>query len=570
MSDKIFIIPLLNPLKSIWQTDALTSNNNATILKANNPSFNYLNIDQDFFYKTLKYYEEKKGYCQQFQQSDTIRIQWLSEYSTLSQFQYARFLDERGNLFSAKTVTVVKETGTYSSEIDGVLLTGLTLYTVTIKLFDMPEGKYFLQLDYSDGSIHQYVIHEPIHVKQIHENTVRIDFYNTFNDQSVIYRSSSYIPQIRVDGFVKLLPPEAEFETYIDQPLDKEMVSGIASRTYELILNNIPDYLADKINRIMLCDVVYIDGCKYTREQGAKIEQISGDDRNPLANYKLKIGERKNSSTLNVDNFCIIMGNMPQTNYFWIERIKTHNLYTNIQLGFKGKRNFLDYLNATFDIGNGYYAEDANNKLIFVPNSDYLPNITYWALDAVDVIKYGVRIEVGPAGGTVNLTFYKGAIGSTVYYAIAPGNGSANVNKTAYTGTPNPSYTFTKGGEYFIYFSDCERLDNTSSSATMLSIGGDLPPSMNFLYFNYFSSKLAKMDNNMFNYVTSLANLYLIGTINTYEINNIIRILYDSIPRLNASCNVYLNGQTPSAPPSNELLTLKAIVKSYITTLSTD
>lgn len=279
--------------------------------------------------------------------------------------------------------------------------------------------------------------------------------------------------------------------------------------------------------------------------------------------------EKTNTSTINVGYSNIIMGNMPQTNYFWIERIQIRSIYSNIRLGFKGKRNFLDYLNATYDTANGYYAEDANNKLIFVPNSDYLPTGT-WSIDDVDILKYGIRIEVGPSGGTVNLTFYKGAIGSTVYYAIAPGNGSANVNKTAYTGMPNPSYTFTKGGEYFIYFSDCERLDNTSSSATMLSIGGDLPPSMNFLYFNYSASKLARMENNMFDYVTSLANLYLVGNINTFEINNIIRILYDSIPRLNASCAIYLNGQTPSAPPSSELLTLKAAVKAVITTFSTD
>jgi hypothetical protein len=568
MSAKIFILPLLNSLKSINQTDGLNSNNSAIVLNSLDPSFNYRGIDDDFYFKNLKYFEYKTPFAQQFQQSDTIFLQWLSEYSDLSRFQYARFLDDRGNVFTPKMVTVVKETGTYSSEIDGELLTSLSLYSVTIKLYDMAEGNYFLQCRYYEGVNYYNVIHEPISVKQIHENTVRIDYYNSYNDQSVIYPTSAYIPQIRVDGFVKILPPEAEFETYTDQPLDKELVSGIASRTYELFLNNIPDYLADKINRIMLCDIVTIDGFKYTREQGAKLEQISGDDKSALSNYKLKLGERINTSTVNVGYSTLVLGDMPQTNYFWIERIRLSSYY-NIRLGFKGKRNFLDYLNATFLTANGYFAEDANNKLIFVPYSNYLPTGT-WALDDVDVIKYGIRIEVAPSGGTVILSFSKGSIGSTVYYAIMPGNGSSNVNKTAYTGAVNPSYTFTKGGEYFIYFSDCETLYNFYSSATMLSIGGDLPPSMNGLYFNYAASKLARMDNNMFNYVTSLANLYLVGNINTFEINNIIRILYDSIPRLNASCNVYLNGQTPSAPPSNELLTLKAIVKSYITTLSTD
>lgn len=277
MSAKIFILPLTNPLKPIWQTDLLSSNNSATTLTAFDPSFNFRTTDQDFFYRTLKYYEDKNGYCQPYQQSDTIRIQWLSEYSTLAQYQYARLLDQYGNVYTLKTVTVVKESGTYTSEIDGVLLSSLTLYTVTIKLYDVAEGKYFLQLDHYDGITHKYVIHEPIDVKQIHENTVRIDYYNSYNDQSTIYPNLAYIPQLRVHGCFTEMDNQSKFSVYEDQPLDMEMVSGIAYRLYTLTLGQmatmgIPEWYSDKLERALLCDNLYIDGIQYTRDEGAKLE----------------------------------------------------------------------------------------------------------------------------------------------------------------------------------------------------------------------------------------------------------------------------------------------------------
>jgi hypothetical protein len=55
-------------------------------------------------------------------------------------------------------------------------------------------------------------------------------------------------------------------------------------------------------------------------------------------------------------------------------------------------------------------------------------------------------------------------------------------------------------------------------------------------------------------------------------IDSIIMNLYDARTRLHSTCSILLNGQTPSAPPSNTqgINLFKTTIKSLITTLTTD
>ena len=82
----IFELPLMNPLRAIEQKDNLPSNLTPQYLVGANPAFNYLQIDSDFFIRTLKFYEDKKVFVKKFQQSETLRIQWLGYDSTLSRY----------------------------------------------------------------------------------------------------------------------------------------------------------------------------------------------------------------------------------------------------------------------------------------------------------------------------------------------------------------------------------------------------------------------------------------------------------------------------------------------------
>lgn len=560
----LFEFPVLNPLRVIWQTEYLQSNVGTQFLHATNPAFNTLPFDTGFSFLQVKYFQRYLPYAQPYQQSDTIRMQFLGSSATAGHYQ-ARLILANGAEFTNKTVSIVQETGTWS---------GMKLYTIEIKLWDVPEGFYFLQLRHNSGSGNTYVLHEPIDVRQVHEHTIRLDYKNSVNHQSVIYPSSSYIMQIRLRGFVSILPPEAEFYVYTDQPLNKELVSGTPSRLFEMNALRCPEWMADKLNRIFLCDTVNIDGVSYTRDTGSKLEPVNADEASVLSDYKIKLGERYNTSTVPVQDSVISLGNMPQTNYFWVEEITLGSPIT-IQKMFRGKRNFLDFLNSTYLVSAGYFAEDDNGKLIFVLTSDQVLAGTY-ALLAANVLPYGVRFLLNGAG---DFDVHINSPSGTNFYAVVWGESFSNINKTALANTPSTTniaktYSSSKSRECFVFFSNGHSMADAATSVDCLEIGGDLPPGM--VYFIPMSNnpRVQRFENNIFKYVTAMVDFDIQGySLDTYAINDLIRWIYDTLTKWSTSAIIVISSQFNPAPPSTYDVGIKRMVSeiaSRVTTLTTD
>ncbi len=557
----IFEFAKANPLKVLWQTDKMAADSGTPYYQGSNPSFNQVNQDDVFYYNAIRYYEVKVGYVQPYQQSDTIFIQFLSSDTTTANFS-ARLLDINGSVVT-KTVTITQQSGTYN---------GLKLYTTNVKLYDVAEGIYFLQLvNNGGGTQNLYLISEPFDVKQTHRNTIRIDYRNSFNDQSMIWYSATETPQIRVKGAITEVMPEAKFNVYEDQPLNLEMVSGIAYRSFTLNISygsiGIPEWLVDKLNRIFLCDTLKVDGKAFTREESSKFEgkEIATF---PLREYTLKLRERYNYDTYNVPLRSMIVGDMPMTSQFWIEAITLHGVATNVRLGFSGYKNFLDYLNSTLLLSFGYWAMDNKNQIIFIYYEGQVSGGSV-QLSAANVLPYCFKISVLGAGD-LDVDITSGGAGK--FYAIVYGTATTTVNKTSlpHPTTLNVSETFAVATTCYIYTSDCTVLEDASTTIPF-EIGGDLP--INFVYMGWgINTDILKgLTNNIFNFVSSLE--YFDATnqnIPTKNINEIIMWLYDARLRLDALCEIYLNGQTPSASPPSDILALKGYVSSLITTFTTD
>lgn len=559
----IFEIPLLNPLRAIWQSDKLNSDAGTVLYQAFNPSYNYRNIDSDWYYRTLKEYEQKQPYVQPFQQSDTIRVQWIGS-NTSAHYDHIKLLDSNGS-----------DTGV-SISLGSMVVGSNTLYTITLPLWNINEGKYFLSVYHHPASNDRtYIIFEPFYVKQVHIKTVRIDYYNSFNDQSVIYPTSAYIPQLRVHGCITDVTNDSKFNVYEDQPMNLEMVSGIPYRTFELTLGGskgIPQWYADIIERALLTDTLMIDGIAYTRAEGAKLE-AKKEAGKPLNMYTIKLRERYNTATLDiVQKKSYIVGAMPQTDYFWIETMTINGLGYTIRKMFKGKRNFLDYLNATYLLTYGYWAEDYNNKLVFVLNS-VTTSISTTELTTANTLAYGVRFR---CVGTGDFEIDVSAPASSNFYAVAYSDGTASVNKTALATTPSAttigaSFAINKTRDIFIFTSNAKTYADISTNVTISEIDGDLPIGCTNFYFP--SSLNTNTIGSMFKYMTSLREFDLrYQKLSSSMIDGIIMNLYDARTRLHSTCSILLNGQTPSAPPSNTqgINLFKTTIKSLITTLTTD
>lgn len=544
----IFEFPLLNPLRPVLQTAMMPTDSGTVKYYAYNPAYNSTPFDEEFGYYRKRFFEDKYSYIQPFQQSDTIRVQWFGSSSTLADYQYATLLDDYGRLVNTKSITVVKETGTWN---------GLTLYTITVRLYDVSEGRYFIRVGYNHGSTtYSYVLFEPFHVKQIHENTIRIDYSSSFNHQSVVYPSDLFVQQIRIKGVISEVTPDSKFNVYEDQPLNYEMVYGTTFRQFELTLNNIPEWFADKLDRVFLCNQLTIDGHSYTRSEGAKLEpkKVAGM---PVKEHAIKLRERYNLDTANYAMNHKVLGTMPQTENIWVEFITIATTVYNIDLAFKGKRNLLDYLNSVLlDTINSagaydgcYFAESANNELIFIGTSSTTISGTWYF---INYYQYSFSFKIKRGSFHFELDVVSPA---SQAYAVSYGDGVVDDSAALTTGTTTISHTYSGNyeKECIIFVSDCYSLvDSGNCDACIDAIGGDFPPLLETYDLSFTNLGITQILNNQFKYVNEL-DLYDIRNQNvgTQYINQIIMWIYDELDSFAAGADISLQDQSVLAVPTS-------------------
>lgn len=315
-------IPIINPLRFIWQAEKLASDSGTILYNAQNPSFHTVHFDSNMFARSLELYAEKESYIQPYQQSDNVQFMFFSTDATLANFS-VEILDSNGAVYT--TCLLAKHTSTYSGQSMYYIYRGTgasgTNKTPAVSLWNIPEGYYFFRLKYTTGGNVHYFLSEPIHVKQIHPHTVRIDYRNSYNSQGVINDLSTFfIIEYRVAGKMTEYKPVSKFNTYQDQVYSSRFVSGEVYRLFEIEFGSrskgIPNYVADKIDRLTLCDGLKIDGKEFTREENAQLEKKS---TTILSRYTLQIRERYNNLTNSYELRTHSLGDMPQTSIFWVE-----------------------------------------------------------------------------------------------------------------------------------------------------------------------------------------------------------------------------------------------------------
>jgi hypothetical protein len=220
----------------------------------------------------------------------------------------------------------------------------------------------------------------------------------------------------------------------------------------------------------------------------------------------------------------------------------------------------------------GYWAEDYNNKLVFVLNS-ITTSINTTTLTTANTLAYGIRFR---CVGTGDFEFDVSAPASSNFYAVAYSDGTASVTKTALATTPSTttianSFAINKTRDMFIFTSNAKTYDGSPSNVTISEIDGDLPIGCTNFYLP--TSLGINTIGSIFKYMTSLREFDLrYQNLSSSMIDSIIMNLYDARTRLHSTCSILLNGQTPSAPPSNTqgINLFKSTIKSLITTLTTD
>ncbi len=290
-----FDVSPLNPLKFYQLSDYLeafkpsTNPNQYNIFNAN---YNYRQFDADFFYRNIKTFDEKRGYYQPYQQGDIIRIQFLGVDDIVGG-AYA------GNPYTCYLLDACGSiVGTYNvTSPSATLVNGSRIREVYIPLFNVAEGYYQVAIRRRQISVFDYsrwhIISEPIWVLQQHHNTTLIEYSNTDNTQGILFEFGMQF-QFRVHGALMELETQSKFNVYEDEPMNLTMLSSVPYRKWTWNIGGegfqIPEWMADKIERITGCDTMLIDGKQYTRAEGAKLE-ANRKPLTPIASYKMNLRE---------------------------------------------------------------------------------------------------------------------------------------------------------------------------------------------------------------------------------------------------------------------------------------
>ncbi len=560
-----FNISQLCTLKFYHQADALALNVSTTDLATFPSNYNHRHIDDDFAYRSLKSWESKTCYLQPWQQSDVIVLQWLGQEfafgGTVNPY-YVRIIDSKGKVIKSQQPTT-----------PGLLSTD-TIYNIKFGMYDVPEGKYFVQLKFQGyfGDLDTYMISEPIEVKQYHEDTMLFEVKNSFNDQGVIWAYDNLQMQIRVHCALTELSPLNKSNVYNNQPMDATLISAIPYREFQLVFGQngqyLPDWFGDKLNRFMSCDELLIDGKGFTRKQGTTLEPKRIDGY-PLSRWVIPVNEASSAhDLLATSTQRLNLGAVPNTDLFYIKGLYLNSTtsYFNpaFETYFTGRQNFLDYLNGWFKLTYlsgyvGHFTIDVNGNLIYATNDE----AEYTILEALQlelkgILPYGLKVEVKP-NGTLEFALQRVTANTHMYYATVWGNGTQQNYTSTTSGGITQAKTYTGGIAYTAYFfcDDAKFFIFDDGTADVVSIYGNLPASIETLF----------LANNALKYIRNNIFLWCIGgistidlsnnSLNTFEINKQIIRMYEAmlagnIPTTGTN-TADLSGQSPSAPPSSDV-----------------
>lgn len=263
MSNKISI-PLLSPVR--WVVKDLS------IESGVQPSF-----DAALFENQILSFQEKKRYFQKWQKSDTIATPITSNVAPSA----VVLVDCTGATVKA---------GTISTVASGYITAPDVQYLFTIALSDVAEGFYWLKATFGSTVL----LSEPLEVATTHKNTILFNYGNDINEYGIIFRTGKTF-NFRCEAVLQDFQPGSNEVVFEDQPANVVRLSSFVFRSFKLIIGNahgVPDWIADKINRIFSCDTVLLNGKQFVRPEGSKMDR-NGDRSYPMSGWTFDVREAK-------------------------------------------------------------------------------------------------------------------------------------------------------------------------------------------------------------------------------------------------------------------------------------
>lgn len=199
-----------------------------------------IKFDRLFMVDLINKFQSEKCYFQKWNLGDETTIQVLSDY----EFTF-KIYDLDGVLIQEITPGVV------SSAIVGQTF---SVYEINLDFDEV--GRFYAVIEYSGGIL----ISEAWEVGEF-KSTLLFKYKNSENNYSVIFDTGIEF-FFRVEGVVADFEPKSDDVIYNDQLKNSRILDSVPWRSFQMYIGNaegVPDWVADKANRIMACDVVHVD-----------------------------------------------------------------------------------------------------------------------------------------------------------------------------------------------------------------------------------------------------------------------------------------------------------------------
>jgi hypothetical protein len=564
-----FEIPLCTPLRFFQQTDITgVIPSNDIDLGGFDINYNSRPFDNDFFVRLLKDWEDKVVYIQKFQRGDDIVIYW---HTVNDKADYSiNILDDKGTIYTTIASASISETTVGSVK---------AMY-YTLPAYDLADGKYFAQIKFNRPGLSSligedlYMISEPFEVREEWEDTILLEYTHSSNDQNVLFKATGLKFNIRINGTITELLPQAKVEVYENQPLDQVLLSGKPYRELTLYVGSdrglVPDWIVDKINRTLCCDSLRIDDTYYSRTDEGGLE-VNRTKNHPLAQWSIDLRERYNKDSVEVDGSSSVdysFGQMPKAKRFYVQKLTVSGASVSVERDFSSKNGFLAYLDNYFTNTqslSGKFYLNSENEIIYQPGDS---NDQAWLTSnnpSIGGILNNYLALTIDTNNTPTLEFTSGTLQNDAVYW---GDGTAHRNY----GNTGGTHAYTAQGDVTCYYYFNDQIDLTASTTTgdgiIGLIGGDITTTLTDLEIinenlNYVDNSLLLLGVGTFNLLNLEGNSLPVA-----QINKILIMLLDAVNenKATSSGSAILNLQSPLAPPSGgSMATVVSQLRSYWT-----
>lgn len=229
--------------------------------------YHYKEMNSDFFLNCIQEYSIKKNYFQKWQKNDTIQLQCITNGLGPVRLDV---IDCQGRNYATVSMSQIS---------DPAVGTPYALFQANVVLSGLGEGLYYILMTAGTGETQAQFISEGLSVKEDWPRTLLYKYKSSVNRHETIFTSGFY-PTMRVEGTLTNFKPGSKYTSYEDEPLDLELIDGIPTQNFDLKIGLdtlVPDYIIDKINRILTLDETYVDGFKIARTaEEFEVQRVEG------------------------------------------------------------------------------------------------------------------------------------------------------------------------------------------------------------------------------------------------------------------------------------------------------